>query len=387
MSKSPQVDPCLRRSAYWRSIAPSIAWRARRNRSARGQRPVLVVLLVARERRAKHAHDMNVGVGAHAVPVLGSHVVGHAGREFPRLAVAEVGHLAGAGNDVVRFPVMLVPEDGLGTRGKVYVRESEAEAVVPGQHAERARLAVGRHHRRPGPPHLVCAFHEHAPIGLLDGTAGLVATVLVEALVALQRWAENADIMRVLRQEEAMPVIGSDDVEHPRLEGPPLSARQIRHFAPAGDDVIGLPVVLQPDDDVRALLDPVLVVRVAHAVGGGQEARRAKRIIGQRRPDASEPLELVKRANEYGAPSFPRSLDARGLAACAQLRARAARPGPSLGWIGRYLPCHTVNASRCPGRCLGRIGKAVRDRHVPNAVMGTIRTYATGFGWEGVRMG
>src|SRR5882724_3453159 len=71
----------------------------------------------------------------------------------------------------------------------------------------------------------------------------------------------------------------------------------------------------------------------------------------------------------------------------AGLAGRAARSGPSLGWIGQYLPCHTVNASRCLRRCLGRIGKAVRDRHVPNAVMGTIRTYATGFGWEGVRMG
>jgi hypothetical protein len=117
-----------------------------------------------------------------------------------------------------------------------------------------------------------------------------------------------------------MPVIGSDDVENARLEGPPLSARQIRHLALAGDDAIGLPVVLQPDDHVRALLDPVLVVRVAHAVGGGQEARRAKRIVGQRRPDAAEPLELVKRANKYGTPPFSRSLDARELAACAQFR-------------------------------------------------------------------
>src|SRR5262249_11534713 len=80
------------------------------------------------------------------VPVLGSDVVAHAGLELPGLAAGNVGHRAGAGNDVVRFPVMLVPEGGLGARRKVHVRETEAETVRLGQHAERARLAVGGAH-------------------------------------------------------------------------------------------------------------------------------------------------------------------------------------------------------------------------------------------------
>jgi hypothetical protein len=103
----------------------------------------------------------------------------------------------------------------------------------------------------------------------------------------------------VLRRRVALT---SGAMSVPRAGQPPSSGRP-RHLARAGDDVIGLPVVLQPDHHVHALLDPVLVVRVAHAVGGGEEARRAKRIIAQRRPDASELLELVKRANEYGTPS------------------------------------------------------------------------------------
>ena len=68
-----------------------------------------------------------------------------------------------------------------------------------GQHADRARLAVGRNHLLPGPAHLVRTFDEHSPIGLLDGTAGLVGTVIVEALIALERWAEDADVTLVLR--------------------------------------------------------------------------------------------------------------------------------------------------------------------------------------------
>src|SRR5262245_43152694 len=257
------------------------------------------MLLVAHERRAKHAHKMNIRIGAHAVSVLGSHVVGHAGLDLPGLACGEVGHLAGAGNDMVRFPVMLVPQDGLGTGSKVYVRESEAETVGLGQHAERARLAVGDSHLLSEPAHLVCAFDEHSPIGLLDGSAGRIATVLVEEFVAPERWAEDAYVMRVLRQEEAMPVIGSDDIEDPRLKEPLLLARQIRHFALAGDDVVGLPVVLQPDDNVRALFDPVVVVGVAHAVSGGKKARRAKRTI-DRELDASQLFELVQRTNKHG---------------------------------------------------------------------------------------
>src|SRR5262245_20544308 len=111
------------------------------------------MLLVAHERRAEHAHKMNVRMGAHPVPVLGSHVVGHAGLELPGLAGGEVGRLAGTGSDVVRFPMVLVPEDSLGTRSNAYVRDSEADAVGLGQHADRARLAVGDDHLLPGPTH------------------------------------------------------------------------------------------------------------------------------------------------------------------------------------------------------------------------------------------
>lgn len=42
---------------------------------------------------------------------------------------------------------------------------------------------------------------------------------------------------------------------------------------------------------------------------------------------------------------------------------------------------------RCPRRCFGRIGKAVKIRYVPNAVMGTVRTSVTGSRWEDVRIG
>src|SRR5262249_37784593 len=129
--------------------------------------------------------------------------------------------------------------------------------------------------------------------------------------------------------EEAMPVIRSDDVEHARRERPPLAARQIRHLALAGDDGVGLPVVLQPDDYIHALPDPVLVVREAHAVGGGQEARRAKRVVAHRQPDASEPLELLKRANEYGPPPLSRSRDARALRRRPSWQIRCRRWAPS----------------------------------------------------------
>ena len=53
--------------------------------NVRYKHPVLVVLFVDHERRGKHAQKMNVGMGAHAVPILGSHVVGHAGSELPSL--------------------------------------------------------------------------------------------------------------------------------------------------------------------------------------------------------------------------------------------------------------------------------------------------------------
>ena len=75
-----------------------------------------------------------------------------------------------------------------------------------------------------------------------------------------------------------MPVIRSNDVENAGLERPPLSARQIRHLALAGDDVVGLPVVLQPDDRIDALQARFSLDK-AHAVGGGEEARRAKRVM------------------------------------------------------------------------------------------------------------
>ena len=194
-----RYDPPTLKDPTTLKTTPSIAWRARRDRAARGKHPVLVVLFVAHERRGKHAQKMNVGMGAHAVPILGSHVVGHAGSELPSLASGDIGHLAGARNDVVRLPVVLVPEDGFGTRRKAYVREPEADTVGFGQHADRARLAVGRNHLLPGPTHLVYTFDEHSPIGLLDATAGLVGTVFVEAFISLERWAEDADVTLVLR--------------------------------------------------------------------------------------------------------------------------------------------------------------------------------------------
>src|SRR5262245_43461100 len=103
--------PYLSGEVLGRIRSPSITRRAWRDGSARGKGSVLVMLLVAHERRAEHAHKMNVRMRAHAVPVLRPHVVGHAGLELPGLAGGEVGHLAGAGNDVVRFPVVFVPED------------------------------------------------------------------------------------------------------------------------------------------------------------------------------------------------------------------------------------------------------------------------------------
>ena len=48
----------------------------------------------------------------------------------------------------------------------------------------------------------------------------------------------------------------------------------------------------------------------------------------------------------------------------------------------RQLPCF-----KAPKACLGIIGKAVKSRHVPNAVKGTARTFVTGSRWEDVRSG
>jgi hypothetical protein len=71
-----------------------------------------------------------------------------------------------------------------------------------------------------------------------------------------------------------MPVIGSDDVENARLEGPPLSARQIRHLALAGDDVFRGASARYPS--VPFLTCSVVM---SPAVGGGKKARRAKRSL------------------------------------------------------------------------------------------------------------
>lgn len=56
-------------------------------------------------------------------------------------------------------------------------------------------------------------------------------------------------------------------------------------------------------------------------------------------------------------------------------------------WNDSRYSCDNRATSRCPRSCLGTIGKAVKFRHVPNAVMGAVRTYVTGLRWEDVRIG
>src|SRR5262249_58366034 len=87
------------------------------------ERAVGIVLLVAFERRAEHAENVDVRDRPQLVAVLGTDVIGHTRFELPGLLGREVRHLACAGEDMVRFPVVLVPEDRLGAGVEMHVRE------------------------------------------------------------------------------------------------------------------------------------------------------------------------------------------------------------------------------------------------------------------------
>src|SRR5262245_23631488 len=114
-------------------------------------------------------------------------------------------------------------------------------------------MAVSEYHFLSGLAHRVGALDEHAPLGRLDRPACLIAAILVEALVASEWRAEDAHIMAVLIDEEPMPVIRPDNIENACPKKPPVTACQVGDLASPGDDVIRLPVVLEPDGRIHAL--------------------------------------------------------------------------------------------------------------------------------------
>ena len=143
---------------------------------------------------------------------------------------------------------------------------------------------------------------------LRDRSARRKRAVLVVLLVTHKRRGKHAQKKNVRMDAQAVPILRSNVVSHAGPELPSLARGDIGQLARARNDLVGLPVVLEPNDEVCAFFDPVLVVREAHAVRGGKEARRAKGLVGWEL-DASELPELVKRANEHGEPPFSRSLD------------------------------------------------------------------------------
>src|SRR5947209_11982844 len=110
-------------------LTRSVTFGPWRDRTARRQRTVGVVQLVTRERRAEDADEVDVGVGAHPVPILRSDVVAHAGLKSPGLPGRQIGDFARAEDDVVSFPVVHIPEGGVGAGGEVHDRETEAVIV------------------------------------------------------------------------------------------------------------------------------------------------------------------------------------------------------------------------------------------------------------------
>ena len=151
------------------------------------------------------------------VPIPGSDIICNARFERPGFARSEVGHLPGAGEDVVCFPMMLVPEGGFGSGDQMHVREAKSHIVRLGQHAERARLAVGGDQLVAQLAHLICTLDEKAAIGPGALPVGRVAALRVVALVAAERRAEDADMVLVLGHPEAVAVIGADDIERAGL--------------------------------------------------------------------------------------------------------------------------------------------------------------------------
>src|SRR5258706_421232 len=81
--------------------------RARRNGAGGGVGAVGVVLLVAFERRAEDADVMLGAADVEAMPVVRADHIEDARPQRPCLTAREVGHLALAGDDVVRLPMVL----------------------------------------------------------------------------------------------------------------------------------------------------------------------------------------------------------------------------------------------------------------------------------------
>ena len=79
------------------------------------------MLLGANEGRAEHTDVVQIGGGPYKMPIFRSDIIGDTGSELPLLPRRQIGHLAGARQDVVRLPVMLVPKLRLGALFEVDV--------------------------------------------------------------------------------------------------------------------------------------------------------------------------------------------------------------------------------------------------------------------------
>ena len=75
-------------------------------------------------------------------------------------------------------------------------------------------------------------------------------------------------------------VLGADDVHDPGLQRPRLSRREVPHLAATFQDVVGLPVVLVPEDVLLPGRQPDVGHREAPPVLLGQEAHGAGRAAG-----------------------------------------------------------------------------------------------------------
>lgn len=80
----------------------------------------------------------------------------------------------------------------------------------------------------------------------------------------------------VLGQVEAVTIVRPYGVEDTWLKLPLLLVGQVGDLSFARDNVVSFPVMLQPNPQVRSLLDAVLVIGKAQAIIGGEKARRAE---------------------------------------------------------------------------------------------------------------
>ena len=97
--------------------------------------------LVPGQRRIEDADNVQGVVRLHTMAIVRTDREEHARRESPRLTRGDLGHAAGAVDDIVRLPMVLVPEHLLHAAPGADIRQGKSHAVPGGQKAYAADLA------------------------------------------------------------------------------------------------------------------------------------------------------------------------------------------------------------------------------------------------------